>query len=174
MLKILNITSPDINNGNGVRVTLWVSGCKHHCKGCHNEWTWDYNQGKDISDPNELNEIFHELEDRLSKDYIEGLTISGGDPLCQDDAALEQLLDIIGWVRTHFSPYTKEYKNIWLYTGYTLDYIREHGTELQNKVIDSVDVVVDGPYIEELRDIVHTPFRGSTNQKIHYITKREG
>lgn len=172
MLRILDITSPDISNGNGIRVTLWVAGCTHHCKGCHNSWTWNYDQGKDISDPEEFNKLLNELEEKLSKDYIEGLTISGGDPLCQDEEGLEQLLDIIGWVRTHFGYYDKNYRNIWLYTGYTLDYIKEHGTELQKEVINSVDVVVDGTYIEELRDVVNTPFRGSTNQKIHYISQK--
>lgn len=168
MLRVLNVTAPDINNGNGVRVTLWVAGCRHHCKGCHNEWTWDYNQGKKFTDENDLNDILNELEKWLTKDYVEGLTISGGDPLDQDDEALEQLLDIIGWVRSHFA-YGKEFRNIWLYTGYTLDHIRTYGTKMQNKIVDSIDVLVDGPYIEELRDIVHTPFRGSTNQKIHYL-----
>lgn len=171
MLRVLDITAPDISNGNGVRVTLWVAGCRHQCKGCHNEWTWDYSQGKDFANTDDLNDILNELEKWLTKDYIEGLTISGGDPLCQDDKALEELLDIIGWVRTHFA-HGKEFRNIWLYTGYTLDYIREHGTKMQNKVVDSVDVLVDGPYIEELRDLIHTPFRGSTNQKIHYMHQK--
>lgn len=166
MLRILDITSPDINNGTGVRVTLWVAGCGHHCKGCHNSWTWKYEQGKDMSNVDELNSVLNELEEKLKKSYIDGLTISGGDPLYQDDEALENLLDIIGWTRTHFPNL-----NIWLYTGYTLEHIREHGTNLQNEVINSIDVLVDGPYIEEQRDIVNCPFRGSKNQRIHKITK---
>jgi len=72
MLRILDITAPDINNGTGIRVTLWVSGCKHHCKGCHNQWTWDFNQGKYFT-YNE-NEILNKLSDWLKRDYVQGIT----------------------------------------------------------------------------------------------------
>jgi anaerobic ribonucleoside-triphosphate reductase activating protein len=159
MLRILDITAPDINNGNGLRVTLWVAGCKHHCKGCHNSWTWEFNQGKNLD-----TDIFDELSNWLSKDYIEGLTISGGDPLCQEGDGLSLLKSVITWVRRNFPK-----KNIWMYTGY----VYEDLTGLKREIADSVDVLVDGPYIEELRDIAHTPFRGSTNQRIIYINKNE-
>ena len=86
MLRVLDITAPDINNGNGVRVTLWVSGCTHKCKGCHNSWTWNFNQGKNFEEDSD--EILNKLSNWLSRDYVDGLTISGGDPLDQDKDGL--------------------------------------------------------------------------------------
>lgn len=155
MLRILDITAPDINNGNGLRVTIWFAGCTHKCKGCHNEWTWNYNQGKDFLDNSE--EILNKLSEWLDKDYIDGITLSGGDPLDQDDYTLQILLGFINWFRKKYPS-----KTIWCYTGY----IYENLKGLKKKVADSCDVLVDGPYKEELRDIAHTPFRGSTNQRI--------
>lgn len=157
MLRILDITAPDINNGNGIRVTLWVAGCTHHCKGCHNAWTWDFNQGKKFVE--EQDEILSKLSNWLSRDYVEGLTLSGGDPLCQDKQGLTELKQLIKWIRINFPS-----KNIWLYTGYVYEDLDDY----QKNIADSVDVIVDGPYIEEFRDIAHCPFRGSTNQRILY------
>lgn len=165
MLRILNITAPDINNGNGCRVTLWVAGCKHHCKGCHNQWTWNFDQGKIFLI--DRRDIFKELAYWLDKEYIEGLTLSGGDPLCQDNDGLCELYSIIEWFKNRYPE-----KNIWLYTGYTKEEIDNSNNHMMQKIINSIDILVDGPYIEELRDICHTPFRGSTNQRIIYINKK--
>jgi anaerobic ribonucleoside-triphosphate reductase activating protein len=162
MLRILDITAPDINNGNGIRVTLWVAGCTHKCKGCHNSWTWNYNQGKPFIEYQ--NEILNKLSNWLSRDYVEGLTISGGDPLDQDNDGLCELYNIIKWVRNNFIK-----KTIWLYTGYTKEEIDESNNYMRKKVVDSLDVLVDGPYKEELRDTSHCPFRGSTNQRLIYL-----
>ena len=155
MLRILNITAPDINNGNGIRVTLWVAGCTHNCKGCHNKWTWDYNQGKIFKDNKE--KIYKKLDNWLSRNYVEGLTFSGGDPIRQDDDAINEEIEIVDWVRKNYPT-----KNIWIYMG---DYY-ENINGLKKELVDKCDYVVEGPYIEELRDIAHTPFRGSTNQRI--------
>ena len=148
MLRIIDITAPDINNGNGIRVTLWVAGCNHKCKGCHNAWTWKYEQGKVFFESQ--TEIYDKLSNWLKRDYVDGLTISGGDPLAQDNYPS---------------------KTIWLYTGYTKEEIDESHNHMMQKVINSIDILVDGPYIEEKRDIAHTPFRGSTNQRIINIKK---
>ena len=164
MLRIVNITAPDINNGNGIRITLWVSGCTHHCKGCHNQWTWNFNQGRIFNI--EQKEIFEELSNWLDRDYVEGLTLSGGDPLCQDKEGLCELLQIINWFKNKYPQ-----KNIWLYAGYTIEKIKELNNDLINEIINYIDVLVDGPYIEEKRDVCHTPFRGSTNQRIIYTTQ---
>lgn len=162
MLRILDITAPDINNGNGVRVTLWVSGCTHKCKGCHNSWTWNYNQGKIFAEDSD--EILNKLSNWLSRDYVDGLTISGGDPLDQDKNTLFELKQIVNWVKTNFPS-----KTIWIYTGYTYEELNEY----QLAVVENIDVLVDGPYKEELRDIAHCPFRGSTNQRIIYIKDKK-
>ena len=162
MLRILDITAPDINNGIGIRVTLWVSGCTHKCKGCHNSWTWDYNQGKDFNEDSD--EILNKLSNWLSRDYVDGITFSGGDPLDQDMATLLQLKKLINWVRRNYPT-----KTIWCYTGY----VYEELNDLQKEIADLCDVLVDGPYKEELRDIAHCPFRGSTNQRIIYIKDKK-
>jgi anaerobic ribonucleoside-triphosphate reductase activating protein len=162
MLRILDITAPDINNGNGVRVTLWVSGCTHKCKGCHNSWTWDFNQGKSFIEYQD--EILNKLSEWLKRDYVDGITFSGGDPLDQDNDGLRLLLDIIKWVRRNYPT-----KTIWCYTGYVYEELKD----LQKTVADNCDVLVDGPYKEELRDIAHCPFRGSTNQRIIHIKDNE-
>lgn len=175
MLRILNITAPDINNGNGVRVTLWVAGCHNHCKGCHNEWTWDFNQGTVFRENKER--IYEELAEWLDRDYVAGLTFSGGDPLTQDDDALKDELEIIKWFRKNYPE-----KNIWLYTGCVLEELQEMPKfmfntigkrraiikykKLVQDILQHIDVLVDGPYIESLRDVSHCPFRGSTNQRI--------
>lgn len=146
-MRIHNITYPDINNGLGCRVTLWVSGCIHHCKGCHNQETWDFNGGREFTDEDKR-KIFEILE----KPYIKGITLSGGDPLCSYDDVLALSKEI----KSRF-----QNKDIWLFTGFTLDYVKSYMSEILN----FVDVVVDGRYIEELRD-VSLKFRGSSNQNI--------
>ena len=158
MLRILDITAPDINNGNGIRVTLWVAGCTHKCKGCHNSWTWNFNQGKSFIEHQD--EILNKLSEWLERDYVDGITLSGGDPLDQDNDGLRLLLDIIKWVRRNYPT-----KTIWCYTGYVYEELKD----LQKTVVDNCDVLVDGPYKEELRDIAHCPFRGSTNQRLIYL-----
>lgn len=152
-MKYIAVTAPDINNGLGCRVTLWVAGCSHHCSECHNPETWDYNIGKSLED------IQDELYSWLSKPYIKGLTLSGGDPLAQNEASLNELIDLLNDIHKNFPE-----KDIWLYTGYYLKDIQND--ELKIKIVDMCDVIVDGPYIKELRDL-SLPFRGSSNQTIH-------
>ena len=125
MLRILDITAPDINNGNGVRVTLWVAGCNHHCKGCHNPITWDPKCGLEF-DESARNEIFTELD----KDYVSGITFSGGDPLHPNNR-----FDVFMAAAYLKSKYPN--KTIWLYTGYSWEDI----CDLTGLVY--IDVLVD-------------------------------
>lgn len=145
------MTYPDIENGPGCRVTIWIPGCTHKCPGCHNAWTANYNQGEDftIDDFNKLCSI-------LDKPYIKGLTISGGDPLDQDDATLIDLCQLVFDIKNKYPS-----KDIWLYTGYYKDDL--HGIQLD--ILNYIDVLVDGPYERDKRDLT-IPFRGSTNQNI--------
>ena len=174
MLRILDITAPDINNGNGIRITLWVSGCTHKCKGCHNSWTWNFNEGKSFKD--NAQEISNQLTSWLKRDYVDGLTISGGDPLCQDEEGLYNILQLITWVKSNFPE-----KTIWVYTGYVYEDLQKEINENPNcdrsialrGILASINVLVDGPYKEELRDIAHCPFRGSTNQRILTLGNRK-
>ena len=105
MLRILDITAPDINNGNGIRITLWVAGCSHKCKGCHNAWTWGYNQG--IKFIENQDEILNILSNWLQRDYVDGITFSGGDPLDQDRLSLSELMQLIKWVRRNYPSKTR-------------------------------------------------------------------
>lgn len=153
-MRYLRITGPDMNNGEGCRITLWLPGCAHKCKGCHNEWTHNYNQGADFTE-----DTYVELLEKLTPSYISGLTISGGDPLYQSNNVLADLYEWITRIRMDMPD-----KTIWLYTGFKFEDLQG----IQMEVAQKCDVVVDGPYIEELRD-VSLPFRGSSNQRIIHI-----
>ena len=154
-MKILNITSPDVNNGTGFRVTLWVAGCSHHCRGCHNPESWDYNQGKT------LREVRKDLFDKLDKSYIKGLTLSGGDPLAQSRRNLLELYFLLRRIKKKFPN-----KDIWIYSGYTHEEILQD--KFKKLVLSQCDVLVDGLYKYALRD-TSLPFRGSSNQRIIYL-----
>ena len=134
-------------DGPGLRTSIYCSGCWHKCKGCHNPQTWDLYSGEEI-DVDDLVDLI--IEDK----WIDGVTFTGGDPLYQSDGFIELAKKIK----------EKSNKNIWLYTGFTMEEIKMRCPES----LRYVDWVVDGPYIEELRDI-DLKFRGSSNQKIWKI-----
>lgn len=164
MLRIIDITSPDINNGIGIRGTIWVAGCKHHCKGCHNAWTWKYDQGKVFE--KHRAEIIEELESIFDQDHIVGLTLSGGDPLYQDDSALYELSTILEWFR-----YKYPNKTIWIYSGFTIEELLAKKNKHINKILQNTDVLIDGKFDIDKRDIAKCAFRGSTNQRIIDVKK---
>lgn len=146
-MNYLGIDTASMSDGKGVRVVLWVAGCPHHCKGCHNPESWDETNGQEFT-----NGTLATLIEALNKPYIQGLTFSGGDPLapCNRDKVKE----IAREVKTRLPD-----KDIWLYTGY-------YFKEVKNlPVMDYIDYVVDGPFEIERRDIT-LPFRGSPNQNI--------
>lgn len=154
-MNCVRITYPDINNGTGFRVTIWISGCTHKCIGCHNVWLNDYSIGEPIE--NYLCETFRILE----KPYIKGITFSGGDPLDQDEESLKQLLSFIKGIKKVFPD-----KDIWIYTGCIYEKLNEDKTI--KEILDYCDVLVDGPFIESEKDL-SLPFRGSRNQRIIYL-----
>jgi anaerobic ribonucleoside-triphosphate reductase activating protein len=153
-MNYLNITYPDISNGPGCRVTVWIPGCNRKCPGCHTPWTHDYNAGKEFT-----TDTFDELCKILNKDYITGLTISGGDPLMQSDEILFDLCQLVHDIKELYP-----HKTIWLYTGYNINELNE----TQWGVIRYCDYVVEGPFVEQLKDTT-LAFRGSSNQKITKI-----
>lgn len=146
-MRYHNITKEDMLNGDGLRVVLWFAGCPHHCKNCQNPITWDPEGGLPF-DAEAKAEIFEELD----KDYISGITFSGGDPLYMETR--EGLLELIKEIKEKYPK-----KTIWLYTGYLWEEIRhlEH--------IPYLDVVVDGRFVEELKDN-NLPWKGSSNQRV--------
>ena len=145
-----------VSNGLGVRTVLWVSGCNIHCKNCHNQSTWDFNSGIPFTE-----ETMQEILYDLSKPYIKGLTISGGHPLDPHNAP--KVLEIVKRVRMVFPN-----KDIWIYTGYVWEDIIKDNT--LKEILKRTDVLVDGAYVDELRDI-SLAFRGSSNQRIIDVKK---
>ena len=159
-----NITHDDMNNGDGLRVVLWLSGCSHHCYNCQNPQTWNPDSGIPF-DESAKQEIFNEL----SKDYISGITFSGGDPLYENN--LDEVLKLVKEIRISFPT-----KTIWLYTGYQMSEIvkqeqYEKVSGIPNvwskrwEIITNVNVLVDGEYIDSQRDIT-LRWRGSSNQRV--------
>jgi len=142
-----NITNHDMKNGDGLRVVLWVSGCLHKCTNCQNPVTWDENSGLPFDE-----EAERELFEKLGKDYISGLTLSGGDPLFPGNE--EEVTGLVCRVKERFPD-----KTIWLYTGYYFEDIQD------KQIMKYIDVLVDGKYIDALRD-VKLKWRGSSNQRV--------
>lgn len=148
-----NITYPDQNNGPGLRVVIWVSGCSHHCLECQNPQTWNKNSG--ILFDNSAKE---EVIEQLKNNYISGITWSGGDPMHKDN--VETVLEFTEKIHNLFPE-----KNIWLYTGYTFEEIMNDTNLKRKQLLNLCDVLVDGEYKKELRDIsLH--WCGSSNQRI--------
>jgi len=146
-MRYHNITKEDMLNGDGLRVVLWVSGCEHACEGCQNPVTWDPDDGLEFDVAAEA-----ELFEALEKDYISGITLSGGDPLYPGNRA--EVARLIGSIKEHFPN-----KTVWLYTGYLWEDIC--GLEF----MAMVDVIVDGKFVLELLDnTLH--WKGSSNQRV--------
>ena len=143
-------------NGDGLRVTCWVSGCNMGCFNCYNPQTWDFNSGIPFTE-----ETTQEILYDLSKPYIKGLTLSGGHPLDPQNAP--EVLKIVKRVKMVFPN-----KDIWIYSGYEWENIIKD--ETLREILKYTDVLVDGAYIDELRDI-SLPFRGSSNQRIIDVPK---
>lgn len=146
-MRYHNITKDDMLNGDGLRVVLWTSGCSHHCEECQNPVTWNPENGL-VFGENEKQEIFAELK----KSYVSGITFSGGDPLfCSNEP---EVLELCKEIRKNFPQ-----KTIWLYTGYLWDYVKSR------EIAGYIDVLVDGPYVKQLRD-TQLHWRGSANQRV--------
>lgn len=192
-----NITKDDMLNGEGLRVVLWISGCSHRCRGCQNPQTWDCKSGVQF-DESAKKEMF----DELSKDYIAGITFTGGDPLYSQN--LKDVLDLITDLRSKYPISRKtdtiygdkdnskhniltrnsdeihlscQKKTIWLYTGYTWEQImypvvtddfnpeRDKLLKMRQDIVKQCDVLVDGRYEEDKRDVTYH-WAGSTNQRV--------
>ena len=139
-MNYATIKKTDVANGPGVRVSLFVSGCTHHCKGCFNSEAWDFHYGQVYTEETE-----QEILQALAPDYIRGLSLLGGEPMEPQNRAT--VLSLVKKVREIYPR-----KTIWCYTGYDFDK-------------DLLDVIVDGEYKEECRNL-RLPFRGSENQRI--------
>ena len=146
-MNYCGIKKTDIANGPGVRVSLFVSGCRNHCPGCFQPETWDFDYGEPFTEKTE-----EELITALRPSWIRGLSILGGDPMEPENQ--KELLPFIRRVKE-----THPGKDIWLYTGYRLEQVWD------SPLLSYVDVVVDGPFVEKEKD-AGLAFRGSRNQRI--------
>ena len=161
-MRYASVKKCDVANGTGIRVSIFVSGCHHHCKGCFNTDAWDFNFG------NEYNEEIEESSlKELDKSYIQGLSLLGGEPL--EHVNQKGLLSLVKKAKERYPE-----KTIWCYTGYKFDDdVMEKMFETwpeTKELVSNLDVVVDGKYDEDLRDL-NLRFKGSSNQRIIDVQK---
>lgn len=152
-----NIKDCDIANGKGVRVTLFVSGCTNHCKGCFQPETWDFEYGDPYTEA-----VEEKLMKMLSQSYIQGLTLLGGDPF--EPGNQRALMPLLRRIRKELPG-----KDVWAYTGFTYEMLKTNGShprcEVTDEMLSLIDILVDGPFIEEQKELA-LAFRGSKNQRI--------
>lgn len=149
--RYAGIIKDDVVNGKGFRYTLFFQGCKVGCPGCQNPGTWDFSGGKPFTAKD-----YKDMMEYLAQDYVSGLSLTGGNPLDSPEATLF----LVRNVKQEFPE-----KNIWLWTGYTWENLIERDDEIVNSILHYIDVLIDGPYVEKLRD-TSLAFRGSSNQRI--------
>ncbi|MBE6842496.1 MAG: anaerobic ribonucleoside-triphosphate reductase activating protein [Ruminococcus sp.] len=161
-MNYAHIKKSDIANGPGVRVSLFVSGCTHHCKGCFNPETWDFDYGQLFDD-----DVMDMILGYLSREYISGLSLLGGEPFEAEN--LPCLLTLVKKVKDNYPA-----KTIWCYTGYDFekDIINVMGHKRSEVMpfLSYIDVIVDGEFVEEKKDL-KLRFRGSSNQRMIDVQK---
>lgn len=154
-MNIIKIETDNFVNGPGIRTVVWVAGCRHKCKGCHNPETWNFNYGEKYSEKH-LEQILSYLE----KDHISGLTVSGGDPL--DYMNITEVRQICKAVKERFPN-----KSVWIYTGHVYE---DYKTD---SIMDYIDVLIDGEFVEELKNKPKAKWRGSSNQRLIDVRKSQ-
>lgn len=155
-MNYIKIDSCNMNNGSGLRCVVWVSGCNHHCKNCFNPETWDSSNGDEFGE-----EQFNFICDTLHQPWCGGITFSGGDPLCQDSTGFHIMNQLALTARSLG-------KTVWLWTGFKWEDIWNDESDMRiyrQSLISLCDVVVDGQYIDSLRDLT-LKWRGSSNQRV--------
>ena len=159
-MKYAGIIKNDMSAAPGVSVSFFTQGCPHRCRGCHNPETWDFEKGKEFT-----NDTLNDIITALTANGIErSLAVMGGEPLCQENSFLTYL--VIKTIKEKL-PNTKVY--VW--TGYYYeDLLKKHDPRI-TQILELTDVLIDGPYVEQLRDIT-LPMRGSSNQSIIDLTNK--
>lgn len=145
-MNYININKCDLNNGNGVRVTLWVSGCEFHCEDCHNKSAWNFNVGNKFD-----KKAMDTLVEYLSDKYVNGLSILGGEPL--HDKNIDKVCEICDIVKQLFPN-----KDIWIWTGYKIEDLKR---------IPNCDIIIDGLYQKD--NPTKKKWRGSDNQRMFHV-----
>ena len=169
-MRYAQIRNMDVSNGDGIGVALFVQGCQFHCKNCFNSETWGFNNGKEWT--KEIKDKFLKL---IDKSYIKRVSILGGSPLVDEN--IEDIIKLVKDIKRLYPD-----KKIWLYTGYTFETImnqvvtddfnplRTHYINCRREVLNYIDILVDGQYVDELRDL-SLKFRGSSNQRLIDVKK---
>ncbi len=150
-MKIAGFYDESISNGEGWRAVLFVSGCPHHCPGCHNKEAQDFNYGQEFNEQEILERI-------KSNSILKGITISGGEPLCKENIkSVHKFIQDVKAIKPDF--------NVWCYSGYTLDELIARNDETTSNCLKDIDILVDGQFKQEQKD-PRLKFRGSANQRI--------
>ena len=157
-MHVGEVMTADVANGEGMRVSVFVSGCRNHCKGCFQPQTWDFNYGREYTP-----EIEQFIIDELSKSYYDGITILGGDPMEPENQ--EPVLRLLRRIKKELPD-----KNVWAYPGYVYDRDLVPGGKrfvdgVTRELLESIDILIDGRFVEELKNLMLN-FRGSGNQRI--------
>ena len=159
------IKTNDIANGEGVRTSLFVSGCRHHCKNCFNEATWDFGYGNLFTE-----ETMEQIFQSVDHEWVNGISLLGGEPFEPENQKV--LLPFLIMFHERFPE-----KNVWCYTGFTIEQIlgattpkSRAATDISKEMLTLIDVLVDGPYVESLHSIT-LKFRGSSNQRVIDVKK---
>lgn len=150
-MKIAGFYDESISNGLGWRAVLFVSGCPHHCPGCHNEVAQNYDYGEEFDEAKILERI-------RNNSILNGITISGGEPLCKEN--IKEVNKFIEDVKKE-----KPEFNVWCYTGYTLEQLKDRNDNITNEALKNIDVLVDGRFVEDRKN-PEIKFRGSDNQRL--------
>lgn len=148
-MKLAGIEDNSIVDGPGIRMAIFISGCKHHCKYCHNPQTWDFNYGKEFDTGTQL-ELFEKIDEN---DLLDGITLTGGDPFYSS----KELIPFVKDFKSRFPD-----KDIWAYTGFVWEELIKDSS--RKELVSLCDVVVDGPFLMEKKDYTQS-FRGSFNQR---------
>lgn len=152
-MKYAKIKKTDVANGPGVRVSIFVSGCHHHCEGCFNSEAWDFNYGNDFTE-----DTIQEIIEAMNHDYITGLSLLGGEPF--ELINQKGLLPLLKKVKDVYPD-----KTIWAYSGFLYDELKEMDYPETKEILSLIDVLVDGKFVESLKD-PNLYFRGSSNQRV--------
>lgn len=157
-MNYMKIKKTDVSNGPGVRVSIFVSGCHHHCKNCFNQEAWDFKSGTPFT-----NDTIEEIINAMNHEYISGLSLLGGEPF--ELINQKGLLPLIRRVKEVYPN-----KTIWAYSGFLYEELKEMDFVETKEILNLIDVLVDGKFVEELKD-PNLYFRGSSNQRIIDMNK---
>lgn len=155
-MKLSGIVNDSIVDGDGIRMTVFTQGCPHHCKGCHNPETWTFEGGKEVS-------VAQILDIYKKNPLLDGITLSGGEPLVPE--RYEEVLELVKGVKALGG-------NVWCYTGFLYEDLRAMKNKTLDEVLKNINVLVDGPFILEKRNL-SIKYRGSSNQRLLYLKDGE-